>query len=205
MRVTLNHRNDMSGVVLFVLLFYTFFKIGLFGFGGGYAMLSMIQGEVVTKYQWLTTSQFTDIVAISQMTPGPIGINSATYVGYSAVVNAGYSPAMGVLGSAMATFAVVLPSFILMFTITKILIKYRETDLVDTMFSLLRPTVVGLIAAAALILMTPENFSTPSINPWQFYISIFLFVAAFVGTQFFKINPIKMIIVCATAGFILFY
>lgn len=205
MRVTLNHRNDMSGVVLFLLLFYTFFKIGLFGFGGGYAMLSMIQGEVVTKYQWLTTSQFTDIVAISQMTPGPIGINSATYVGYSAVVNAGYSPAMGVLGSAMATFAVVLPSFILMFTITKILIKYRETDLVDTMFSLLRPTVVGLIAAAALILMTPENFSTPSINPWQFYISVFLFVAAFVGTQFFKINPIKMIIVCATAGFILFY
>ncbi len=195
----------MSGVVLFLLLFYTFFKIGLFGFGGGYAMLSMIQGEVVTKYQWLTTSQFTDIVAISQMTPGPIGINSATYVGYSAVVNAGYSPAMGVLGSAMATFAVVLPSFILMFTVTKILIKYRETDLVDTMFSLLRPTVVGLIAAAALILMTPENFSTPSINPWQFYISIFLFVAAFVGTQFFKINPIKMIIVCATAGFILFY
>lgn len=195
----------MSGVVLFLLLFYTFFKIGLFGFGGGYAMLSMIQGEVVTKYQWLTTSQFTDIVAISQMTPGPIGINSATYVGYSAVVNAGYSPAMGVLGSAMATFAVVLPSFILMFTITKILIKYRETDLVDTMFSLLRPTVVGLIAAAALILMTPENFSTPDINPWQFYISIFLFVAAFVGTQFFKINPIKMIIVCATAGFILFY
>lgn len=195
----------MSGVVLFLLLFYTFFKIGLFGFGGGYAMLSMIQGEVVTKYQWLTTSQFTDIVAISQMTPGPIGINSATYVGYSAVVNAGYSPAMGVLGSAMATSAVVLPSFILMFTITKILIKYRETDLVDTMFSLLRPTVVGLIAAAALILMTPENFSTPSINPWQFYISIFLFVAAFVGTQFFKINPIKMIIVCATAGFILFY
>ena len=205
MRVTLNHRNDMSGVVLFLLFSYTFFKIGLFGFGVGYAMLSMIQGEVVTKYQWLTTSQFTDIVAISQMTPGPIGINSATYVGYSAVVNAGYSPALGVLGSAMATFAVVLPSFILMFTITKILIKYRETDLVDTMFSLLRPTVVGLIAAAALILMTPENFSTPSINPWQFYISIFLFVAAFVGTQFFKINPIKMIIVCATAGFILFY
>lgn len=205
MRVTLNHRNDMSGVVLFLLLFYTFFKIGLFGFGGGYAMLSMIQGEVVTKYQWLTTSQFTDIVAISQMTPGPIGINSASYVGYSAVVNAGYSPALGVLGSAMATFAVVLPSFILMFTITKILIKYRETDLVDTMFSLLRPTVVGLIAAAALILMTPENFSAPDINPWQFYISVFLFVAAFVGTQFFKINPIKMIIVCATAGFILFY
>lgn len=167
-------------------------------------MLSMIQGEVVTKYHWLTTQQFTDIVAISQMTPGPIGINSATYVGYSAVVNAGYSPGIGVLGSALATIAVVLPSFILMFTVTKILIKYRETNLVDTMFSLLRPTVVGLIAAAALILMTRENFSAPYINPWQFYISVFLFVAAFVGTQFFKINPIRMIVMCGVAGMILF-
>lgn len=191
--------------MIFLLLFYAFFKIGLFGFGGGYAMLSMIQGEVVTKYHWLTTQQFTDIVAISQMTPGPIGINSATYVGYSAVVNAGYSPGIGVLGSALATIAVVLPSFILMFTVTKILIKYRETNLVDTMFSLLRPTVVGLIAAAALILMTRENFSAPDINPWQFYISVFLFVAAFVGTQFFKINPIRMIIMCGVAGMILFY
>lgn len=190
--------------MIFLLLFYAFFKIGLFGFGGGYAMLSMIQGEVVTKYHWLTTQQFTDIVAISQMTPGPIGINSATYVGYSAVVNAGYSPGIGVLGSALATIAVVLPSFILMFTVTKILIKYRETNLVDTMFSLLRPTVVGLIAAAALILMTRENFSAPDINPWQFYISVFLFVASFVGTQFFKINPIRMIIMCGVAGMILF-
>ncbi len=191
--------------MIFLLLFYAFFKIGLFGFGGGYAMLSMIQGEVVTKYHWLTTQQFTDIVAISQMTPGPIGINSATYVGYSAVVNAGYSPGVGILGSALATIAVVLPSFILMFTVTKILIKYRETNLVETMFSLLRPTVVGLIAAAALILMTRENFSAPDINPWQFYISVFLFVAAFVGTQFFKINPIRMIVMCGVAGMILFY
>ncbi len=167
-------------------------------------MLSMIQGEVVTKYHWLTTSQFTDIVAISQMTPGPIGINTATYVGYSSVVNAGFSPAVGILGSALATFSVVLPSFILMFTITRLLIKYRETNLVDTMFSLLRPTVVGLIAAAALILMTRENFSAPDINPWQFYISVYLFAAAFIGTQFFKINPIRMIVLCGLAGLLLF-
>ena len=79
-------------LLLYLQLFYTFFKIGLFGFGGGYAMISMIQGEVVTRYGWLTSGQFTDIVAISQMTPGPIGINSATYVGYSSVVNAGYAP-----------------------------------------------------------------------------------------------------------------
>ena len=75
-------------VLLLLKLFYTFFKIGLFGFGGGYAMISMIQGEVVTRYEWLSSSDFTDIIAISQMTPGPIGINSATYVGYTAMVNA---------------------------------------------------------------------------------------------------------------------
>ena len=77
--------------MIFLYLFYTFFKIGLFGFGGGYAMLSLIQGEVVTRYHWINAGEFTDIVAISQMTPGPIGINSATYVGYTAVLNAGYS------------------------------------------------------------------------------------------------------------------
>ena len=81
-------------MILFLQLFYTFFKIGLFGFGGGYAMISMIQGEVVTRYGWLSSSEFTDIVALSQMTPGPIGINSATYVGYTAIVNAGYSHAL---------------------------------------------------------------------------------------------------------------
>ena len=76
--------------MIFLYLFYTFCKIGLFGFGGGYAMLSMIQGEVVTRYNWVSASEFTDIIAISQMTPGPIGINSATYVGYTAVYNASY-------------------------------------------------------------------------------------------------------------------
>ncbi len=111
-------------MLLFLQLFYTFFKIGLFGFGGGYAMISMIQGEVVTRYQWLTTSEFTDIIALSQMTPGPIGINSATYVGYTAIVNAGYSHAIGVIGSVIATVSVVLPSFILMIFISRFLVVF---------------------------------------------------------------------------------
>lgn len=111
--------------MLFLQLFYTFFKIGLFGFGGGYAMLSMIQGEVVTRYGWLTPQEFTDIVAISQMTPGPIGINSATYVGYTTIAEQ-YGTSMGVLGSCIATFAVVLPSFILMLTISKFFLKYQK-------------------------------------------------------------------------------
>lgn len=95
--------------MIFLQLFYTFFKIGLFSFGGGYGMLSVIQGEVVTKYGWLTHTEFTDIVAVSQMTPGPIGINSATYVGFTAVANAGYSEVWAILGSCLASFSVMLP------------------------------------------------------------------------------------------------
>ena len=109
--------------MIFILLFITFFQIGLFGFGGGYGMLSLIQTEVVQRNHWLTTSQFTDIVAISQMTPGPIGINSATYCGYTAVHNAGYGNMMSVVGSATATFALVLPSFLLMIMISKMFLK----------------------------------------------------------------------------------
>ena len=113
--------------MVFLQLFYTFFKIGLFGFGGGYAMLSMIQGEVVTRYGWLTAQEFTDIVAISQMTPGPIGINSATYVGYTTIADC-YGTSYGILGSIIATFAVVLPSFLLMLTISKFFLKYQKTS-----------------------------------------------------------------------------
>ena len=167
-------------------------------------MISMIQGEVVGRYHWLTSQQFTDIIAISQMTPGPIGINSATYVGYTAVVNAGYPQWLGIVGSITATFAVVLPSFILMYTVTRLLIKYRDNYVVGSIFSVIRPTVVGLIAAAALILMNAENFSAPDINPWQFGISVFLFAATFVGTHFFKINPIRMIVLCGIAGLLLY-
>ena len=125
-------------------------------------------------------------------------------MGYTAAVNAGYPHWVGILGSVTATVAVVLPSFILMYTITRLLIKYRETSVVESMFAVIRPTVVGLIASAALILMNAENFSTPDINPWQFYISVFLFVSAFIGTHFFKINPIRMILMCGLAGLLLY-
>lgn len=190
-------------ILLYLQLFYTFFKIGLFGFGGGYAMLSLIQGEVVTRYGWLTPGQFTDIVAVSQMTPGPIGINSATYVGYSSLVNAGYAPAWGVLGSAVATLAVVLPSFILMLCISKFLMRYKNHPVVEDVFLGLRPAVVGLLAAAALLLLTEDNFSNPD-HPWSFYISCFLFGVTFVGSQVYKMNPIALILLCGTAGLLLF-
>ena len=191
--------------MIFVYLFITFFEIGLFGFGGGYGMLSLIQHETVEHWQWLSAAEFTDIVAISQMTPGPIGINSATYCGYTAVKNAGYTIPMAMLGSATATFALVLPSLILMVLISKMFMKYMHHRSVESIFTRLRPAVVGLLAAATLLLMTPDNFSTPSDNPWQFFISCFLFVAAFYGVMFMKINPIRMICYCAVAGLVLLY
>lgn len=182
--------------MIFLQLFYTFFKIGLFGFGGGYAMLSMIQGEVVTRYGWLTSQEFTDIVAISQMTPGPIGINSATYVGFTATGS--------VWGSVIATFAVVLPSFILMLTISKFFLKYQKHPAVEAAFKGLRPAVVGLLASAALVLMNSENFSSPKDDTYSFIISCLIFVIAFVGTRKYKANPILMIIACGIAGLFLY-
>ncbi len=190
--------------MIFFQLFYTFFLIGLFGFGGGYAMISMIQGEVVTNHHWMTMGEFTDIVAVSQMTPGPIGINSATYVGYTAVVNAGGSEWMGILGSATATFAVVLPSFILMLMISKFLMQYKHHPSVEHVFTGLRPAVVGLLAAACLLLMTPENFSTPSDSPWQFWISIAIFVGTLIACQVYKLSPIRTLLFCALVGILLF-
>lgn len=190
--------------MLFVQLFYTFFKIGLLGFGGGYAMLSMIQGEVVNHYGWISASEFTDIVAVSQMTPGPIGINSATYVGYSAIVGAGYPSWLGVVGSATATFAVVLPSFLLMFLLSRFLLARKGDRIVNTLFACLRPVVVGLLAAAALLLMNEENFGSPSETPFQFAVSTLLFLGSFVAVKRFKVSPIKVILVAGAVGAVVY-
>lgn len=187
--------------MIFLQLFYTFFKIGLFGFGGGYAMISMIQGEVVTRHEWLSSTEFTDIIAISQMTPGPIGINSATYVGYSAVVNAGYSHVIGILGSVVATVSVVLPSFILMVLISKFFLKYQKHPIIASVFKGLRPGVVGLLAATALVLMNGENFGTYN---WQILTSILLFAGTFIASYRYKVNPILLIVICGFIGFITF-
>ena len=170
--------------MIYLYLFFTFFQIGLFGFGGGYGMLSLIQTETVIQHHWLTSAEFTNIVAISQMTPGPIGINSATYCGYAAIHNAGYGMWMSVLGSVVATTALVLPSLILMILISKMFMKYMNTEPVQNIFSGLRPAVVGLLAAASLLLMNEENFGSMVGNPWQFWISIALFIATFIGTKY---------------------
>lgn len=165
-------------------------------------MISLIQGEVVMNHAWMNNADFTNILAISQMTPGPIGINTATYCGYTAVVNAGYGEMMGITGAILSTFALALPSFLLMIAITCLLMKYMKTKPVQDVFALLRPVVVGLLAAAVLLLMTAENFGTLD-NPWQFWISVALFIASFVGVKVFKVSAIRMILMSAFAGLLL--
>lgn len=191
--------------MIILKLFWTFFKIGLFGFGGGYGMLSLIQMETVHNHHWLTSAEFTNIVAISQMTPGPIGINSATYCGFTAIHNTGMGNALSVLGSLVATFSLVLPSFVLMILISKMFMRYMKTRVVQSVFDGLRPTVVGLLAAATIMLLNKENFGSPVDTTWQFIISVLLFAATFYGTMFVKINPIKMIGYAAIAGLLLLY
>ena len=190
--------------MLYAKLFYTFFIIGLFGFGGGYGMLSLIQHEVVKNHHWLSSAEFTNIVAISQMTPGPIGINSATYCGYTAVHNATGSMMLGTLGSLLATFALVVPSLVLMIVISKMFLKHMTSPAVRGVFKTLRPAVVGLLAAATLMLCNEENFSSPTEDTWHFAISVAIFIVTFAGIKVMHINPIKMIGVAAVTGLVFF-
>ena len=178
-------------------LLYVYLKVGILGFGGGYAMLSLIQADVVDRYHWITLQEFTDIVAISQMTPGPIGINSATYIGYTAILNAGYSPTVSILGSCLTTAAVCLPSFFLVLSISMAFSKFKHNKYVEAAFVGLLPATVGLIAAAALLLMNSENFID--------YKSFLLFGAAFFLTWRYKIHPILMILLAGVAGLFLYW
>ena len=190
--------------MLFLKLFIIFTKIGTFNFGGGYAMLSLIHNETVIKNQWLTNAEFTDIVAISQSTPGPIGINCATYVGYTSVLNAGYPEWAAVLGSVLASLSIIWLPFIIMIMISRYLITNKNSPIVQNIFSGLRPAIIGLIAAAAILLMNKENFGSPQTNPVLFGLSVAIFALAFYFTRFRKANPILVMLCCGILGLLFF-
>lgn len=194
-------------MMIYLQLFISFFKIGLFGFGGGLAILSLIQHEVLA-YGWLTEQEFVDIVAISQVTPGPIGVNCATYVGYTATGT--------VWGSVLATGALILPSLIIMLTLCKVYVllstRFADNVYFQNTLRYLRFAVLGLIAAAALLLITPATF----IDEW----SIVLFAAVFVLTILPQLvrskspvvqrvlstlsHPILLIALAGVAGYIIY-
>lgn len=191
-------------MALFFQLFLTFLKIGIFTFGGGYAMTALIQDEVVYSHEWISQGEFTDILAISQVTPGPIGINTATYVGYTAVVNSGYSSEMGVLGALLCSFAVVLLPFFLMMALCSVLEKYKNNKYVSYVLYVLRLVVVGLIASAALKLMNYDNFGRVGVNR-HFITSLLIFVLVF----FFSVlpkkkRPILLIILSGVVGLLVY-
>lgn len=184
--------------MIYLKLIWSYLKIGLFGFGGGYAMLTLIEREIV-GHGWLTSTAFTDIVAISQMTPGPIGINSATYIGYMApgMVEPRFAgPLWGLLGSVICTLTVVLPSYLLVLYASHFVRRHKDSVAIQGIFKGLRPVTIGLIASAALLLMNGDNFGTETRDIVK---SIAICAGAFAATYFAKIHPIAVI--CA-AGFI---
>ncbi len=169
-------------------LIWAYLKIGLFGFGGGYAMLALIEREVVNP-GWISEQMFTDIVAISQMTPGPIGINSATYIGYVVTGN--------VFGSLLTTAVVVLPSFLLVIYASHFIRRHKESGIIKGIFTGLRPVVIGLIASAALLLMNRQNFPDNDV-------SILICIASFLLVYFTKIHPIFIICLAGLTGLIVY-
>ena len=189
--------------MIYLKLAWAYFKIGLFGFGGGYAMLSLIE-RIIVGSGWISEQMFTDIVAISQMTPGPIGINSATYIGYVApgVANPAFSnPVFGILGSILCTLVVVVPSYLLTLYTSHFINRHRESAIVKGVFSGLRPIVVGLIASAALLLMNEANFG---VEITEVMWSVAICIAAFILVFFVKLHPIAVILLAGVAGYLIY-
>lgn len=200
----------METLALLGQLAWTFFIIGAFTIGGGYAMLSLIQNQVVTEHAWISDSTFTDIVAVSQMTPGPIGINSATYVGYDVLYGATGSHLLGVCGSLTATLSIMLPSFVIMLLIVRFYLKFKSSRLYAGTMDWLKPAVVGLIGAAAVILIVKTSWTggVPSVQlvrdnfpDWK---SWCLLGGAFAAGYWGKVNPIYIILAGAALGLLLY-
>ena len=183
-------------------LFISYLKIGFFGFGGGHPLVLHDHFVLDQRQHGVAAAEFADIVAVSQITPGPIAINSATYVGYSVGVQTGHTWC-GILGSAIATFAVCMPSLTLMILVARFFMKLKGNRLVEGAMRGMRPVVIGMIAAAALLLIFPHGDNPDDrnfIDAWSWA----LFGGVFVGS-WRKVNPILLIILSAGAGILIYY
>ena len=169
-------------------LFVVFFKIGLFSFGGGYAILPLIQKEVAVIHKWITVSQFTDLVAVSQVTPGPIAINSSTYVGYLVTGN--------VIGATVATVGLIMPSVIIMTVFSIFFLKFQDNKYISNAFAGLRVVVVGLILSATLLLMDKDNFID--------FKSIIIFGVTLLLFLKWKVNAIWLTVGAAIVGILIY-
>jgi hypothetical protein len=181
-------------LAILLILFFVFFKIGLFSFGGGYAILPLIQADVVDLHKWVNVQQFTDIVAISQVTPGPISLNAATYVGYLIGNKVGFWDAF-VMGT-VATIGLILPSVIVMSFFSKFYLEFQDNKYMDNAFAGLKIVVVGLILAAAIMLIDKNNFID-----WK---SVVIFIVSITLVLKWKVNPILLTVIAAIAGIIIY-
>jgi len=195
-------------LILLWQLFWSFFFIGIFTFGGGYAIMSLIQSEIVIARGWISEATFTDIAAISQMTPGPIGLNCSTYTGYAVLRDAGASVAFSTLGSAAASLAIVLPSFIMMLLIVRFYARAHETPVFQRVLAALKPAVAGLIGAAALGMMIRVQWTAgvadfhileDNFSSWKSWV---LFALATAASLRFKGATVKILLAGSLAGLI---
>ena len=187
--------------MIFLTLFLTFFKIGAFTFGGGYAMLPLIQEEVL-RHAWVAESDLINFIAVSESTPGPFAINMATYVGSQ--VGGAYGFWGSILGSACATLGVVLPSFIVILIVARFYEKYKQSRIVKGCMSGLKPAVVGLIGAAVLSVvgevLFPAGLTITAFTSPDFYVSLGIFALTCTLAFWKKVHPIWLILLSAAIG-----
>ncbi|WP_294451385.1 chromate transporter [uncultured Gemmiger sp.] len=184
--------------MIYLQLLWSFFQIGLFSIGGGYATMPLIQHQVVDLHGWLTMTQFSDIITISQMTPGPIALNSATFVGIQVA---------GIPGALVATLGCVIPSCIIVTTLAYVYYRYKGLTMVQGVLSGLRPAVVAMIASSGVSLLLLAFYSTSGVPAdwaaidWR---AVLVFAAAFFILRRWKSDPIWVMAGCGLAGVVLY-
>ncbi len=180
--------------MIYLQLFISFFQIGLFSIGGGYAAMPLIQQQVVEEHTWLTLSQFTDLITIAEMTPGPIAINSATFVGTTIA---------GTLGAVIATLGCILPSCFIASALAVIYYKYKNIKTLQEVLASLRPAVVALIASAGLAILSYVAFDNTAIAVENIHwLGMGIFFMAFVALRKFKCNPILAMSLCGVCNLV---
>ncbi len=179
-------------MTVYIQLFFSFLQVGLFSVGGGYAAMPLIQSQVVEKYAWLTMNEFTDLITIAEMTPGPIAVNSATFVGIRIA---------GIPGALTATFGCIFPSCIIVSLLAFVYYKYKKLSVLQSVLSSLRPAVVALIAGAGLSILNIVVFGSNAVSFSNIeIIETVIFVVAFIVLRKFKLNPILVMSCCGAAG-----
>ena len=179
--------------MILLQLFWSFLQIGLFSFGGGYAAMPLIQAQIVTNHSWLSMSEFTDLVTIAEMTPGPIAVNSATFVG---------TKIGGVPGALVATAGCILPACILVTLIARLYLKYRNLAVLQSVLGSLRPAVVAMIASAGILILISAFWGGTVDLAATNWLMVGIFLGAFLLLRKTKMNPIAVMVLAGAVNLV---